>query len=402
MATRHGTRLKKVTVLPIDRRTKKGIEDAIARPGSVLSEGTRKTKQEAIRKRHTVLSLVKNAGFVRLTPSQIIAEVAKREGLTEEKLKPYLAAIETLRRMGVFKANGRALLLYSAIKNDLLAKLDRTMTNQKEPFNSIQLAKNVGFANEIILGGEPRSKALAAVTRGMGILGLMGRITKLPVDSRVYGGPNMWIHTRYRETSNTLPVHNKSYQIMQKLRDRPKYISDLIGYQRKETKKPGGVPDPIANLSNLISSGLVRQRRARSGKRTFIQYALTETGERIMREQEKTTTINEQLRIGLLGMPVKGLSPFQKRRYGEILNWIKLLRIIDKHKVAGKISPARVAREAGRTVAQVNHVFAEGYTPLQGMKENTANRYLQEMKETNPIDAKWFEEFLRKKGILRS
>jgi len=400
---RHGRRLKKTVRKRLTPKEITAVNNALGNPKAHLSDGTERTPRRLISRQLEILKMVKDSNYMQLVPAEIIADLSKRRGMSKRALLPYLGAIETLRKRKVFKADGRALLLYGAINGNLLAKVDKVMLDARNgPIDTIEIARRAGLAKNFEAGGGKRRDASAAVSRALTILEQRERVERHPENHSVSGNPYTWLHSSYRSTANSVPVRNKGFNVMLELHSGPKYVSDLMGVRYGERGVPVKMPDPTATLSNLISSGLASQTRVKRGARTFMQYQLTAKGHSLASRQLRSDVILEELRRGLLGLPIKGPTPYEERRYHELVGWIKEDGEIKRLKQAGHTRPSEMARMLGTTVSQLNHRMRDSYTPLQGMQSERAKWYLALMQRRHPQYADLFRQRLKQRKLLIS
>lgn len=389
----------------LNLREKARVLKAINNPSTVLSDGTRRTPPEAVERQLRVLSIVTNSGYAHLSPAEIIGKLAKTEGLDGERIAPYLESIEALRRRGVYKANGLAHRYYAPLNGSRLQEMVRVLHEQtrERPINTHAIAEGIGFATDLRKGGEARHQAVATVTRGMEILEQMRKVEKHPQDSTVSGGPLTWIATEHKGVADTIPHKNKTWQLLLRLREGPVLVSDVMKVQRKGPKRPQGFADPTINLSNLVKSRMLRMQKVKRGNRAFVQYGYTPRGSLLMERQMGGNVLLEDIRKGILGLPIQGLTPHEERRYGELIDWLDLELAVKRDKTTGRgrrLNIRKITADTGKSKSQVERVRDGVRNPLQSMQAKSAARYLAVMEREHPRQAIRFKRHLEERGML--
>lgn len=344
----------------------------------------------------SVLNLFQRYHGKRPTTSQVMAALAMKYSLSGEVLEPRLAALTAVdiraRKIGkpLFADNNKAIA--NVAKKDALAKITTALSTAKSPVSTNQLAKRTGINR-------------ATVNRALVVLARMSMTTQLPKSAGQKTSQYSWIASEKRLSPETKPVSNTSYGVLLALQQGPKSMMQLFSPAELFGKTIG---TGTLNRHQLRSSipllekqGLIecKTKKVPTANHRIRFYSLTEFGKRIVKEQKSRASIHPQLRKILVGQPLIGLMPQHMRRVQKIIQTISIISEYKKtprKKYVQRGTLRQIMKKYGLSLSQVQRTLNLEKAPWKPVSfEDLRHVYLPAMYKLGPIEARWFEKYLK-------
>ena len=387
---RHGTFIqlrKPVVKRPIPKSLIEELEEKInqAETEGKLPTGYTAEQIQTIKKSKELAELINNHEMP-LTVLDIAQAIAFRQGLSREKLLPWMNALNTLKRHIVRYRAGHSLVgnpqnFLKAAGKDAPRKVEEFLHRNNRAFTCNNLAKELGIA---------RAEANSTVE----LLEAMGLVRKLPPESKGSGGQAyLWVHSeRMRTAENALP-RNLGYNILLELQTSPKRLTEI--------RSSRIFANSAKSLDNLANAGLVEVSQERfDNNRVRNIYRLTPVALELLEKQKKVPYLLPELRKRLLGEKVIGLKPMEKRTFDRLLKFIRVRLDYDSlpKGPAGRVVRdvrERIAAHQGISERRVKHIRTIDSFPLRGFSLQTVRAvYLPALRATDATSAKWLENFV--------
>lgn len=328
------------------------------------------------------------------TYAQAIGALALNRGISREKLLEQANALHSLNRRAreaksPILADSNTLAL-DVVGKDGLKKVSTALRNTRGPVTIPRLVKATGLSR-------------GTVNHALIILESMLFARQLP--PRIERGVERysWVASEHRDRPETKPVANPGYKTMLALKTGPKSLSELAELnlygRRIGTGRLKLFPTRSA-LQNLEEQGVITtedRKRPKSG-RFVVFYALTELGQRLLKEQENRDSIHPRLRKVLLGAPIPGLLPRQQRRLQAMTRYIRILqeyKRAPRKKILKMGARQNIAKRYGISPIRVDSIARVRDPPWSRLSyDELLVAYLPVMEWTAPVQAKWFSEYL--------
>ena len=353
------------------------------------TSGDRKPKlRESLDRQLEIVKIIQDAKRVdfSLNYTELLALLALRYDIKREPLFYYANSVCTMVAKDFFSSGDGNAFLRRALQHDLASRVQERVKTYDSPFTALDITAEIGL--------ETDRTSLQMMYSTLNLFEVLKRVIRLPLDSTIKGGSNVWINPDCRYTEKTIPEWNLKYVILLALLGgRSSTINDLVGDER--VRSVVSVKDTLGyryanlyqSLNDLILAGLV-DSGVKSGekRRCFNVYLITTYGSDLVTKTKNDGYLDEELRIALLGDRYEGLKPSERnaliriKRIATIFAFATIRKGRERRKRGERTD---FARRTGEDLKYLDHVIYGGRDPLRCFKEETLRQkfypYLSEV-----------------------
>lgn len=313
-----------------------------------------------------------------LNAYELLAILAQGHGTGQ--LPYYAKALRLLAQEGMVKP--RSVRDFGwMIRKGSLKMVEEVLKDEGKALDSLALEQRI-----------PKSKR--EINKICNLLEVMGRIVRLPSNTLSKCGRNVWIHSDYRNTSESIPWWNIKHQVLEILSRRSGLIYTQIAMENEirgliKVKERNLGNSKFVNaflfsaLDDLRRYWVIYSKRRKEGQKITNVYFLSDH----IRDLIRKDYLDETLRKILLGVRTNSPSPRMHDMVEKILRWTRVMKMLERKLKKSYI--ARLLDEKGGYVESV----ASGSIPWRGIsKKKLFVKYLPLLEEYSSSSARFFKK----------
>ncbi|MBI2654212.1 hypothetical protein HYX02_05385 [Candidatus Woesearchaeota archaeon] len=306
---RHSRRISNIGLELVD-----DIDEKLKNLEAIV-DSTRTAKQELLRrsleKQQEIVDIIrdsKESGF-ECSYMELFAIMAIRYGFTKDSLYQFATAFSAMANKRYFRKAGENPGLRWALQHDLVSRVEECLDNFESPITSRDIMRKLNLENI--------KNNYFSIRSALNLLELINKVIRLPHVSEE-GVPYMWISSKFRNSSKTIPYWNLAYIILLALRDggamtrddlaKNPLVSNLASVHPFQGRFNYMTFNTYA-LDFLILAGLVEYKKGKRVSKKSTLYSITPYGSSLLRNTENWGYLDEELRVELLGEKYVGLRP---------------------------------------------------------------------------------------------
>lgn len=370
-----------------------------------IVEGLKKVKLEGLKKvKWEVKQEVKRIELD-ISLMQLVAACAMRSGIEPDDFLPYVRALRQLHKFGVISPGMDFTGLRRMVAENYPVLIDNFLLGKVEAASTHELIMKF-CSDEFDTSGPVPKMLLNRFNLITNLLLLLGKIDRLPGNSRIGHNTAMWIHMTHRGTPASIPDWDTAYVITSELKKRSLAKMDLIDAPALRSiiaAKPSIITDKVwrtldSDLDLLLEQGLITSKK---GKGTFGSkptiYSLTQKTIEFHNFIDENRYLPEEFNLALLGVKRSGLRPREEARLADIVKGIRVLMAIAKHPRASYETIGNLANASPTFVHTIKNTSSNPWSMISN--KTLFSKYIPALQERRPKYAEWFMTHLNESDM---